>query len=162
MERDEIDFDNAMWTIPAEKAKNNLAHRVPLSSMALGILKDAEGLGGNRRWVFPSPRTDGNITGHSVDQAVQRNLATLEVAHFTPHDLRRTASSKMTGDLGISRLTVSKILNHVDRGVTATYDRHSYDHEKRQALDAWGRRLEEIVSGETEERAANVVRLPSG
>ena len=115
--------------------------------MALGILKDAEGLGGNRRWVFPSPRTNGGITSRSVDQALQRNLATLEVAHFTPHDLRRTASSKMTGDLGISRLTVSKILNHVERGVTAVYDRHSYDKEKRQALDAWGRRLEEILSG---------------
>ena len=162
VERDEIDFDNAMWTIPAEKAKNNLAHRVPLSSMAVGILKDAEKLKGNRQWVFPSPRTNGGITSRSVDQALQRNLATLEVAHFTPHDLRRTASSKMTGDLGISRLTVSKILNHVERGVTAVYDRHSYDKEKRQALDAWGRRLEEILSGETGAQAANVVRLTGG
>ena len=48
---------------------------------------------------------------------------------------------------GLSRLVISKILNHVDSGVTAVYDRHSYDKEKRQALDAWGRRLEEILSG---------------
>jgi len=52
----------------------------------------------------------------------------------------------MTG-MGISRLTVAKILNHAERGATATYDRHSYDHEKRQALDAWGTRLSRIVSG---------------
>ena len=82
--------------------------------------------------------------------------------NFVPHDLRRSVASKLTGDLGISRLTVSKILNHVERGVTAVYDRHSYDKEKRQALDAWGRRLEEILSGETGAQAANVVRLPSG
>ena len=44
--------------------------------------------------------------------------------------------------------TVSKILNHVESGVTSVYDRHSYDAEKRLALDAWGRRVEEIISGE--------------
>ena len=53
----------------------------------------------------------------------------------------------MTG-MGVSRLTVSKILNHAERGVTAVYDRHSYDAEKRQALEAWAMRLEEIIAGE--------------
>jgi hypothetical protein len=49
--------------------------------------------------------------------------------------------------MGISRLTVKKILNHAERDVTAVYDRHSYDPEKRTALDAWGRGVEAIVSG---------------
>ena len=62
----------------------------------------------------------------------------------------------MTGT-GISRLTVKKILNHAERDVTAVYDRHSYDPEKRSALEAWGRRLEAIVSGVAQ--AARVVRL---
>ena len=52
----------------------------------------------------------------------------------------------MTG-MGINRLVVSKILNHVERTVTAVYDRHGYDAEKRHALDAWGARLEQIVTG---------------
>jgi hypothetical protein len=56
---------------------------------------------------------------------------------------------------GIPRLVISKILNHVERGVTAVYDRHSYDAEKRQALDAWGRKLEAIITGQ----AANVVTI---
>jgi hypothetical protein len=51
----------------------------------------------------------------------------------------------MTG-MGISRLSVKKILNHAERDVTAVYDRHSYDPEKRSALEAWGRRLEGIVT----------------
>ena len=38
---------------------------------------------------------------------------------------------------GVPRLVVSKILNHVETGVTAVYDRHSYDLEKRAALDFW-------------------------
>ena len=59
--------------------------------------------------------------------------------------------------LGISRLTVSKILNHVETGVTAVYDRHGYDAEKRHALDTWSSRLEEIVAGTP--AASNVIKL---
>ena len=47
----------------------------------------------------------------------------------------------------IDRLTVSKILNHAEKGVTAVYDRHSYDQEKREALRNWGRQLAAIVAG---------------
>ena len=47
--------------------------------------------------------------------------------------------------MGTPRFVIARILNHVETGVTAVYDRHSYDREKREALDAWGRRLEDIV-----------------
>ena len=84
----------------------------------------------------------------NVERAIDRARARQKLDHFTPHDLRRTAASSMTA-LGIPRLTVKKLLNHVDRDVTGIYDRHSYDPEKREALNAWGRRVEEIVSGES-------------
>jgi hypothetical protein len=51
----------------------------------------------------------------------------------------------MTG-MGIPRLTVSKILNHVEPGITAVYDRHSCDKEKREALEEWGKRSMVMVS----------------
>jgi hypothetical protein len=44
-----------------------------------------------------------------------------------------------------------------DRSVTAVYDRHGHDVEKREALCAWRRRVEEIVGGE-----ASALELPSG
>ena len=50
----------------------------------------------------------------------------------------------MTGR-GVSRLTVKKVLNHADADVTAIYDRHSYDGEKRQALEVWGRFVAGLV-----------------
>ena len=62
------------------------------------------------------------------------------------HDLRRTAASLMAG-AGVPRLVVSKILNHVESGVTAVYDRHSYDLEKRAALGFWGKRVDDLVHG---------------
>jgi hypothetical protein len=39
-----------------------------------------------------------------------------------------------------------QVLNHVERGITRVYDRHSYDPEKRQALQAWGDFLGQLVS----------------
>jgi hypothetical protein len=55
------------------------------------------------------------------------------------------------------RLVVSKILNHVERSITAVYDRHSYDREKQAALLKWDRRLAEIVTGQ---RAGKIVEFP--
>jgi hypothetical protein len=48
---------------------------------------------------------------------------------------------------GISGLTIGKVLNYKEREITAVYVRYGYGPEIRFALDAWGARLEEIVSG---------------
>jgi integrase len=143
-----IDFDlkTGVWTIPAEKAKNGLPHRVPLSPLAIKTLTKLKEITGKSKWLLPSPREGQHIAETSVDHAVRINADHFEIDHFTPHDLRRTAASMMTAS-GIQRLTVSKILNHVESGVTAVYDRHGYDKEKRKALYSWGRKLESIISG---------------
>ncbi|HXP30577.1 MAG TPA: tyrosine-type recombinase/integrase [Stellaceae bacterium] len=135
-----------VWTIPAEKAKNRLAHRVPLTDSALDVLGEIEKLAGKSRWLFPSPSGDKPMTARAINHAVLRVVDKLGVGDdMRPHDLRRSAASHMAS-IGISRFIIARILNHVERGVTAVYDRHSYDREKLQALDAWGRRLEQIVS----------------
>lgn len=142
---EDIDLVSGWWTIPAEFSKNGLAHRVPLSQAALDILRGSSGHDDKSGWVFPSPSGKGPL--RSVWRAMD-NIRKHSGIKFVPHDLRRTAASRMTGDLGFTRLVVGRILNHAEASVTATYDRHSYDKEKKQALDAWGARLTEIVSGE--------------
>ncbi len=139
----DLDIETAWWTIPGERSKNGLPHRVPLSAQSLRILEELHRQSEDPVWVFPSPR--GGAPMGDVHKAVYRVKGRTGI-DFVGHDLRRTAASHMTG-MGISRLVVSRILNHVEQGVTAVYDRHSYDPEKRQALELWGRRVEEIVSG---------------
>lgn len=46
---------------------------------------------------------------------------------------------------GVPRLHIGKVLNHAERGVTAVYDRHSYDAERRVALDTWDRKLRAVI-----------------
>jgi integrase len=144
-EWDEFDFKNAWWTIPASKSKNSNNHLVPLPKLALESLKELKTFSGESKWLFPSPTNDRHIAPTSVDHALRRSIKKFkDVKPFTPHDLRRTAASHMTA-LGVSRLVVSKLLNHVENSVTAIYDRHSYDKEKRAAVDAWSTKLKEIL-----------------
>jgi len=143
----DFDLQSGWWTIPAVKAKNNNLHRVPLSSSALKILQELKEYSGDSAWLFPSPKSSTHIIATAIDHALRKNLDKFkDVKPFTPHDLRRTAASHMTA-LGISRLVVSKLLNHVENSVTAVYDRHSYDKEKLDAVRLWDKKLSNIVAG---------------
>lgn len=138
----ELDTSARWWTIPAEKTKNGRPHRVYLSDLAIELLNEIKSLSGDSKWLFPSPAEDkdSHISPKALSRGVNRST-TNDINHWTPHDLRRTAATHMTG-LGVSRLVVSKILNHTESSVTAIYDRHSYDDEKRQALELWGKKIE--------------------
>jgi integrase len=139
------EIDGCWWTVPASVSKNKLAHRVPLSPQALAILQHLKPWSGRMSWVFPSP-LDPRKPLRRV-QAVFARVRVLSGVQFRLHDLRRTAASHMTS-MGTSRLVVAKILNHVERGATAVYDRHSYDLEKQQALTRWGAKVEAMLAGE--------------
>ena len=163
------EISDGWWTIPGERAKNGQAHRVPLSELAQKLIGKP-----GKKHLFPGKAGPVGVT--ALSRATRRH-AKMEpdpiksrgkgiykrhklpvvwgVEPFSPHDLRRTAASHMTGS-GISRLVVGRILNHAEPGVTAVYDRHSYDHEKQQALETWGRKLKQIVEGKKRD---NVVEL---
>ena len=142
---DEFDFKTRIWTIPSDRSKNNLSHRVPLSNLALEILHELIKLNDGSDWLLPSNYGDGDpFSDSAITRAVRNNLKHFGLDRFTPHDLRRTAASQMTA-LGVPRLVVSKILNHVETGITAVYDRHSYDDEKWEALTRWAKKIENLT-----------------
>lgn len=145
--------DEQWWTIPPEHAKNGLAHRVPLSPQATAVIEQMRLLAPSSAWVFAGRLKAGGYV-KNVELAIDRAREQEGIAHFTPHDLRRTAASLMTG-LGIPRLTVKKILNHADNDVTAIYDRHGYDAEKRSALVTWGARVAAITTARQDTQADN-------
>ena len=157
MRLEDINRESGWWTIPAEHSKNERSQRVPLSAQTIKVLDELL-LGDERSegWVFYTPLRDGPLT---TLWRTKHDIAERAGVLFVPHDLRRTAASLMTG-MGIPRLTVSKLLNHAEAGITSIYDRHSYDPEKRLALDAWGARVDAIVSGK--EADDKVVKLHKG
>jgi integrase len=81
------------WTIPAEVAKNGLAHRVPLSRQALALLEEIRPLSDGSEWVFPAARGEGHrVAIHKAHNRIRRRSG----VWFVPRDLRRTAATHMT------------------------------------------------------------------
>lgn len=154
--KSEFDLKTGWWTIPSEKTKNGLTQRVPLSPQATNIVERAMFNAGDSDHLFPSPRGKKSMTATALTRAVSRNYEHFGVDRFTPHDLRRTAASMMASN-GVERLVISKILNHMESGITAVYDRHSYDLEKQKALNSWSRKLLTILKGSRKEN--KVVKL---
>lgn len=161
-----------VWTIPAKEAKNGLAHEVPLSGAVIELLRDLVKRDEEERikintlyrakkhqparevseYVFPSRTRKGPIK--EVQKAVQR-LRNRCGFKFIAHDLRRTAATLMA-DAGVPENIISKVLNHVEPGVTRRhYNLHAYRGEKRAALETWARHLEAILANR--ERATGAV-----
>jgi integrase len=126
-----------------------------LSDLAIELLDQIKTLSSNSKWAFPSPTSDSHVAPLSLSRALNRSTFE-KLEPLTPHDLRRTGATLMTA-IGIPRLVVSKILNHVDSSITSIYDRHSYDSEKKQALEAWGRKLKQLIySSESEDNIIDI------
>jgi integrase len=164
MRWEELDFENNLWTLPAERVKNGQRHEVPLSGGAIEILIALPRIKTTKGFVFTTHR-DAAVSGfsrakHRLDVAILNALPSgaLTPEHWTFHDLRRTLASGMAR-LGIQLPVIEKVLNHSSgtfRGVVGVYQRHSFSDEKRKALDAWASFVQSVVSSQPLE---NVIKL---
>jgi len=136
-----------LWTMPAAEYKGGHAHHVVLTSSALKILDWARDYSQGEAFVFPGDK-GGPYRTRSLDQTVSlRILPKMDVERWTPHDLRRTSFTQM-GALGISRQIRDRIAGHSDPSVGGRhYDHHDYLPEIREAMEQWGKRVEEILDG---------------
>jgi integrase len=69
-----------------------------------------------------------------------------ERERWTPHDLRRTLRSALTGECGITPDIAERVLNHALPGLRKVYDHADYRPHVRAALEAWDKRLTEIIA----------------
>lgn len=133
----EVDLNARLWTIPKERAKNGIAHDVPLSEPAVRVLAGVQRIASNRGLVF----TTTGMTPVSGFSKIKKRLdaAVPDAPPWVLHDLRRTAASGMAR-LGANLPVIEKVLNHTSGsfgGVTGIYQRHHFADEKRAALEAW-------------------------
>jgi integrase len=156
----ELDLENRAWTIPRERAKNDRAHEMHLSELAIEIIGALPKMGSSEFVFTTTGRTP--VSGYSrsketLDRHMRKLAGETMVGKWILHDLRRTAATGMAR-LNIAPHVVDRILNHVSgtiRGVAAVYNRHAYLEERKAALEAWGRYVEGLVRP----ALANVVRL---
>lgn len=167
-----IDGDKPVWTIPVSRAKNGIAHAVPLSAAAVDIIKALPKIG-KAGFCFTTTgdthvtgysrskvRLDAAMVGYMRDDAEKAGDDSEEVTltPWTLHDLRRTMASGMAR-LGINLPVIEKVLNHTSGtfgGIVSVYQHHDFADEKRRALDAWASFVLSLVE---DKPAANVVQM---
>jgi integrase len=135
----EIDGDTIR--LRGERTKNGDPHTIPLSPPARAILDTLPRIYGSA-FVFTTTG-DTPISGWSV---AKRRLPELKEP-WTIHDLRRTVATGLQ-KLGATLQTIEAVLGHTSgsrSGVVGVYQRHSFDAEKRAALDAWGKHVTSLV-----------------
>ena len=144
----EFNTSQCLWEIPASRTKNGKAHLIPLNEITMNVLDEIQAHKDSSPYLFPH-RLDSNkpIPLATISRAANRftsNKAN-NFEPFTPRDLRRTCKTRM-GELGLSKEIRDRINNHALNDVSSKhYDRYDYLKEKQNALDAWGKRLEQIV-----------------
>ncbi|WP_373486913.1 tyrosine-type recombinase/integrase [Blastomonas sp.] len=155
-----------LWHLTADRTKNGRAHDVPLSEAAQDVLAAVERVKGDTGYVFTTSGESALQGYHKGRNHIAKRMAeiasdergeSVEIPHWTFHDLRRTAATGMAR-MGIPVRVTEAVLNHVSGtagGIVSVYQRHDYADEKRDALDAWARFVSDLVEG----RADNVVRI---
>ena len=179
----ELDRQAAAWTIPASRAKNGVAHIVPLSApmiAELGLKADSAKGDEERPEEVTWPKTGYVLTttGKTPISGITKAKTALDAAitkarrgdegeleqevdpmpAWRIHDLRRTLATGLQR-LGIRFEVTEAVLNHVSGakgGIAGIYQRHDWKEEKRSALDAWARHVAAII---TPAEQGNVVSL---
>ena len=129
------------WHLSGDDTKNKQAHIIPLSRQAQTLVDHLLEQDGN--YLIKTGRTgDKSINGFSKAKIQIDRLSQVQGWKF--HDIRRTVATNLA-KLGTDRLLLQKIINHSETGATKIYDRYSYMDEKREALQKWADRLDEIV-----------------
>lgn len=140
MRWNEIDFEQATWTIPAERTKSSRKQMLPLPPAAIAILTSLPQLDDAR--IFPA-QGDSNNAFSGFSRAKRRLDELSHTTDWVVHDLRRTAATGMA-KLGVAPHVVERVLNHTSGslgGVAGVYNRFAYLPEMRAALELWSRHV---------------------
>lgn len=171
----EVDKPEKNWLLPAARSKNGLPNLVPLSASAMLIVDDLPAIKSKAGLVFTTTgetavsgfskikaRLDASMLDLMRKEASEAGIGEDEVEKlalepWTFHDLRRTLATGCQR-LGFPTEVTEAVINHVSgsrAGIVGVYQTYRYEAEKREALAAWARHVDAVVSGAT----GNVVSI---
>lgn len=133
----EVDLKSEIWTIPADKMKTGVLHRVPLSKQAIAILEKMKGL--HRDLVFPSPRKQIVLSDMVLTSFLRRAEAKSDVPGrvATAHGFR-SSFRDWCSEHGYPRDLAERALAHaVKNKVEAAYHRTDLLEQRRPIMQAW-------------------------
>lgn len=142
----EINLDEKIWEIPAERMKMRRSHMVPLSKQAIAVLERAGRLWGTEGLVFPSVRDQNKPMSDNAMSKALRDMGYKGKA--TPHGFRSSFSSMAYEKSGFPSEVIEKVLAHEEKNkIKGAYNRAEYFEQRRQLLKWWANRLQVLEYG---------------
>ena len=142
----ELDFDAALWTIPAEKMKARREHIVPLSDHAIEIFRELQPFTGSGKYVFSGAH---DIDRPMSDGALNRALRAMGYDTKkvqTGHGFRHMAST-LLNEQGYNPDAIEVQLAHKDSSTRGTYNKARYLPERIKMMQAWSEYLMGLKKG---------------
>lgn len=163
----DVDLDEKKWRLP--DTKNGKPHTIMLSEFACRHMQRLVDLSLGNEWLMPAAKGNGPLYAKSITKQIYDRQRGKEKKHGTKltdslvlphgpwvaHDLRRTASTMMSGRLAVSDRIVEACLNHTEDKLKRTYQVEISEDEKQDAWNRLGRRLSDLTSDAT----ANVITV---
>ncbi|PAR40037.1 integrase [Vibrio metoecus] len=142
---DEINWEEKVWTIPAERMKKRREHRIPLTEQMLALLEVMKPISGHRDFVFPSDRDPKKpCNSQTANMALKRMGFT---GRLVSHGLRSLASTTLN-EQGFDPDLVESALAHVDDNqVRSAYNRTDYLERRKPMMSWWSGHIEEAAKG---------------
>ena len=130
----EFDLVKKVWTIPAERMKAGIEHRVPLPDRAIAILKKVKGLPSRAGYVFPGGKVGKPLSNMAMSAVLKR----MGRDSITVHGFRSTFSDYVSEQTSFSHETREHALAHqISDKAEASYRRGDQFEKRRKLMDAW-------------------------
>ncbi|HME41535.1 MAG TPA: integrase arm-type DNA-binding domain-containing protein [Syntrophorhabdales bacterium] len=143
----EIDFDNAVWNLPADKMKMNQPHIVPLCTQAIDILTELKQLTGASRYLFPSERSVARPMSNNTLNAALRRMGYSKQT-MTAHGFRAMARTILDEVLQQRPDLIEHQLAHAVRDPNGrAYNRTAHLEGRRDMMQLWADYLDGLKQG---------------
>ena len=146
---DEFDFDNALWTIPAENTKTGITMRVHLTDLVKSLFIELYNCSMGD-YVISGADGFKPLTDRALPRAVNRLQERVGIPKWTAHDLRRTFATQLGETLNIDPVVIEKCLGHKMPKIMATYNKNEMLPQRKEALEKWSELVFNMTSSHPE------------
>lgn len=134
MEWNEIDFDNHLWRIPAEKMKMAQPHIVPLSKQAIELIERLRPLTGNKQFVFYNHSTAKPMSSNAL-LCVIRTMG--YSGKMTGHGFRGLASTTLHEQGYMHDAIEIQLAHQVGNAVSQAYNHAQHLEYRIKMMQEW-------------------------
>tara|TARA_R110000737_G_scaffold351475_1_gene393838 strand:+ start:219 stop:1472 length:1254 start_codon:yes stop_codon:yes gene_type:complete len=158
---EDIDIQNGIWTIPAERMKMDKPHIIVLSKQSLALLNVIRSMCFSTEYLFSNHR---DINKHASSQSANTALRRMGFeGQLVSHGLRSIASTTLN-EKGFDFDIIESALAHQDsNSVRRAYNHAQYIERRRVMMNWWSEHIERCSKGDYSLMTTNApLRLING